>query len=481
MNRTLLPAAACAAALFLGAATARAQDNPTTRILFGDLHVHTTYSPDTKTGFGTGPLKDPGYACRAARAQGLDFVAITDHDFGLTASNWTDTQTLVNAQYQPGQFTTFLGYEWTSTSSYVYQKDTGAREVYLEGYGHRCVIFRTADVPGEVFRYTDPRYDTPEELWGALAAWKAGAAGRDALTIPHTPMEDVITEVTDNRERHLDSTVDWSHVNAEFQRLVEVFSKHGSSEGFDGVDPATVSAQMAVLQDPASTPQQRQEVLQRFYLPVHSYATWPQHSVQYALGLWRGAPPADREKYRLGLIADTDDHQAAPGSVAETDTTIVWQANGGVVAVHATDNTREAIFEALRARRVYATSGPRIRLWLDASTDRGSCTMGGSVTAGAAPTLVMRAIPDGAPRIEAFEIVKDGRLVATVAPTAALNAFSATWTDPQFTGDACYYVRALQGATTTYYSVNFGSNQHLEPYSLRERAWSSPVWVEKAQ
>jgi hypothetical protein len=87
----------------------------------------------------------------------------------------------------------------------------------------------------------------------------------------------------------------------------------------------------------------------------------------------------------MGIIGSTDDHLAAPGSTAETDATELWQANGALVAVHARDNTREAIFEALRARRVYATSGARIRLWFDVQTDKGTVRMGSAIMSSIRP------------------------------------------------------------------------------------------------
>jgi hypothetical protein len=77
-------------------------------------------------------------------------------------------------------------------------------------------------------------------------------------------------------------------------------------------------------------------------------------------------------------------------------------------------------------------------------------------------------------------VIKNGVKVATIAPSSqVLNVYGAQWPDPSFSGDAVYYVRALQSATPTYYAVD--NAKPLEEYSLSERAWSSPVYVTKVK
>ncbi len=76
--------------------------------------------------------------------------------------------------------------------------------------------------------------------------------------------------------------------------------------------------------------------------------------------------------YQLGFIASTDTHDAAPGGVEEWRDDLPGSApnprsgrnSGGLVAVWAEENSRSAIFNALRRREVYATSGPRISVRL---------------------------------------------------------------------------------------------------------------------
>ncbi len=131
------------------------------------------------------------------------------------------------------------------------------------------------------------------------------------------------------------------------------------------------------------------------FLPAFSYR--PQQSAQYALAL-RGRDEQDR--FRFGLIGSSDNHRARPGAGykelglgAMTDgnrPVPAWTQDddgfgaglvrrmttprrvdafyytGGLVAVHAAQRERGAIFDALHRREVYGTSGPRIQLWFDA-------------------------------------------------------------------------------------------------------------------
>jgi hypothetical protein len=76
------------------------------------------------------------------------------------------------------------------------------------------------------------------------------------------------------------------------------------------------------------------------------------------------AEDALRQGLRVGFICATDDHSGRPGTsppTAQPD----FGHHGGLAAVYARTNTREAIWEALRARRCYGTTGPRILLWTE--------------------------------------------------------------------------------------------------------------------
>ncbi len=477
LARTVVP-------LFLFCAAALAQDAGRYDIYYGDLHTHTTYSPDASIHFGARHYEDPGWACVQARRNGLDFLAVTDHDFALGPRKWELTQLQVNRQNQPGVFTTFLGYEWTSMTSTITYGN--ADVTFRKGSGHRCVIFNDRDVPQQIYRCIDPRYDEPKELWAELRKWLEGHPEADVLTIPHSPMSDEeVLYSTRAGDFYLrgDQTVDWNDVDSEFQTLVEIFSKHGNSEGSDGLettDPRRFEATYGALK--SGNRALLQQALRTWYLPVESFDTYAEHSVQTALNRWLDPNEETPEGYKLGIIASTDDHTAKPGCVQEDGEEITWPCHGGLVAVHATENTREGIWEALRAKRVYGTSGARIELWFEVEADGTREAMGGTLSCASRPRLVMRAKGENGQRIERFDVIKNGALYRQIRPRRTLGEWKAEFVDESFDRNACYYVRAVQEETLTWYRADMAlEDSPMQAFRLGERAWSSPVWVEKAE
>jgi hypothetical protein len=102
-------------------------------VYYGHLHNHTSYSD----GQGT-----PVLAYSTAKANGLNFFGLAEHSNALTPTEWSDTQTAADAAYVPGVFTTFCGFEWTTSN-----------------YGHLAVI----NAPSLILT-TDANYDTFPEL-----------------------------------------------------------------------------------------------------------------------------------------------------------------------------------------------------------------------------------------------------------------------------------------------------------------------------
>ncbi len=162
----------------------------------------------------------------------------------------------------------------------------------------------------------------PSDLWARLEA-----GGFDYITIPHHPAKG--TSAIISPETNM--STDWDYVNPSRQPLVEVFSVHGSSD-YEGC-PDEVDGFVS------------------------------ERSVEAALNLWLST---GNSGYQLGIIASTDGHLSRPGSVEpETPENMVHQEGdytGGLVAALATGKTREAIWDALVHRRVYGTTGPRIKI-----------------------------------------------------------------------------------------------------------------------
>ena len=243
---------------------------------------------------------------------------------------------------------------------------------------------------------------TLPELWKALR-------GETALTIPHHTLK-------------MPEVVDWTDTDdPDLRRNFEIFSAHGLSEAFDPAHPLAVEQSLFTN---ASTTQRRGTSAQR---------AW-------------------EDGLRLSTLASSDDHRAHPG-----------MPHQGLIAVRAAALTREDVFDAMRERRTYATTGARILLEFTA----GGIEMGGE---GRSPRPVaIRASAVGTDVIEVVEVLRHVvgrpgfRVVASLRPQA--DRFDWDVTDDPGPGAAIYYVRL---------------RQHGLVRGVVAMAWSSPVWITAA-
>jgi len=258
--------------------------------------------------------------------------------------------------------------------------------------------------------------------------------------------------------------------------------------------------------------------------------------------------------YRVGVIASTDTHAGTPGRVAEDDYTGhlgnaeddledrlrepglvpggIFDSPGGLAAVWAKENSRSAIFDALRRKETYGTSGPRMAVrffggWdlpdglcsrsdLVAVADETGVPMGGTLDpsdATGAPRFVVSAQmdPEGVP-LQRVQIIKgwtdatgasqisvvdvaggdDGAEVdlGTCAPqTMGTTTLCGSWVDPDFDPGqpAFYYARVLEDPTCRWSwrdCIALDPADRPEvcedesiPKTVQERAWTSPIWV----
>lgn len=275
---------------------------------------------------------------------------------------WDEIRAAAEAAYdrtEACRFTSFVGYEWSS--------NPGTYNL------HRNVIFRNERVPDRPIGYFDEPW--PEDLWAALdrACLDAGT-GCDVLTIPHNSnlSGGRMFDPVDKAGAPIDAA--YAEKRAAMEPLVEVFQHKGSSECWPGSPAGDELCGFEELP---------YDNLANAHLDVESTPT-PQDFVRDALGAGLeleaelGANP-----YRYGLVASTDTHLGAPGSVAEVAfpghggagqsnrdelpaglTDLVAFNPGGLAVVWAEENSREGIFRAMLRKEVYGTSGPRITLRL---------------------------------------------------------------------------------------------------------------------
>lgn len=301
--------------------------------------------------------------------------------------------------------------------------------------GQTCV--RVADEPRELWQWLREGYADPE----------LAAAGYDVIAIPHGTawgMTKVATDwsIQSGAEQH----------DAEIQRLIEVYSGHGNSEEWrdpdaDGwescfVRAARLEAARCRL-DSVVEARCRPRVEAALRSARVSFPTRPEHwgrcsqcpdcfkpaerytpsgSVQTALAMRDVADDGSvRSAFRFGFIAATDDHSSRPASVMERRALADWTMGvmfppsvgsgfavpgrnaveaervasyfypGGLVAVHAARRDREEIWQALRRREVYGTSGPRIALWFDAVREGRRYPMGSELAGHRSPRFEVEA------------------------------------------------------------------------------------------
>jgi len=569
---------------------------------FGDLHVHTQLSYDAFL-FGTRAGPDDAYrfaeggsiqhpAGRSMQLdRPLDFLAVTDHakylgmlramhdpdsmagnhpaaqmvreansterraeafrtirpytegkdheavlNLEVVRSAWQEIIEAAERHNDPGSFTTLIGYEFTTYGP-------------SGGNLHRNVIFRSANVPELPFSRIDSQ--NPEDLWDWMDRQRD--LGREALAIPHNSngSNGEMFQRTDWAGNPMDE--DYAQQRMRNEPLVEVTQVKGTSETHPMLSPNDEWAAFEIFPNRIASELESQ--------PPGSYVR-DAYRRGLEMSIASGANP-----YRFGLIGASDTHVSA-GSFEESDywskvglldaTPVLrgsvpsdvdgeqyqdtyyslWGASG-LTGVWAEDNTREAIFDALRRKETFATSGPRIRLrvfggfQLDSVPTGVADPMAGAKLKGtpmggtldrdevvSSPGLFVWALrdPEGAP-LQRIQVIKgwvsaDGRshervydavcsdglkvdpnsrrcpdngaLVrltdCSISSDVGADELSTLWVDPDFhpAQEAFYYVRVLQNPTcrwSTWDAVRAGvqPRENLAP-TIQERAWSSPVW-----
>ncbi|MFO0587170.1 MAG: DUF3604 domain-containing protein [Polyangiaceae bacterium] len=511
-----------------------------------DTDVCKSYRPPESSFLGLGIGTDP--PVRAEFCQGTTMC--TD----AVGPVWRNIQDAAEAAYDRSAtcgFTSFVAYEYS-----------------LSPFGtnlHRNVIFRNAKtVAAPITTYEAP---SPEKLWTMLRAQCSDAGeGCDVLAIPHNSnlSNGQMFHVETHDKRTAEEQRAAAEARASMEPLVEIFQHKGDSECINGL-PSVPGA-----------PDELCDMEKQVRPPYDDCgrdgtgwgangglgcASWRDY-VRGALetGLMEeeriGANP-----FKLGIIASTDTHNGTPGRVDEAsfrghlglsdDTpellltgnavaaTPILANPGGLAGVWAEENSRDAIFDALRRRETFGTSGPRISVRLFAGWDfegdlcgapdlvaqgyaRGA-PMGGDLppapSASIAPSIVVTALrdpgtaekpgallqraqviklwigPDGEPRESVIDVAGDAENGATVdtstcAPKGpGAESLCAVWRDPDFdpARPALYYARVVENPTCRWsahlcatLSPEKRAALHCDalpvPATIQERAWTSPVW-----
>ena len=364
-------------------------------------------------------------------------------------SMWEQIASKADAYYEPGKFTTFIGYEWTSPGR-------------KGGNLHRVVVFRDdAKLVTQVLPFSRYTSRNPEDLWKYFGAYEKLTGGR-VIAIPHNGN-------LSNGEMFFTNDFNGSPFNTRYavmrsywEPVVEVTQTKGDSETHPLLSPndefadyerwnswAGRAAKQWTTDDGGKWEALKPETKRYEYARSVLQLGLRQQSIT-------GANP-----FKFGMIGSTDSHTALSaveeanflGKTGDSEpslsrlfhrtapydqfmTSINWEiAASGLTAIWATGNTRSELFAALKRKEVYATTGPRINIrffggWEFSAGDekhpdlgslgyRNGIPMGSDLTQapdGASPTFLIQAIkdPDGA-NLDRIQIVKgwlgfDGQL-----------------------------------------------------------------------
>jgi len=448
---------------------------------------------------------------------------------------------------EPGRFTAIIGFEWTS----------GPKGDNL----HRNVLFRDGkDKADQIIPLS--YYDTgdPEDLWAWMAAYEKKTGGK-MLAIPHNGNLSnglMFDDVTLTTKKPLDR--DYAERRMRWEPIYETTQPKGDGEthpalsrndefaNFERWDKGSFGP---VLKTPDMLP--REYTREAFKRGLAYEAKLGVNPFKFGL--------IGSTDMHTGLVTTTEDNFFGKVAVLEPsadpirfDEVIVGRvpadrarsnqhlaretSASGLAAVWARDNTREALWDAMARKEVYATTGTRLVVRVFGGFDftaqdlersdfaeqgyKRGVPMGGdlkSASAGKSPAFLVRAMrdADGA-NLDRIQVIKgwldasgktqekiydvawsddrkpgaNGKLppvgntvnVKEASYTNSIGApvLTAYWKDPSFDPKlrAFYYVRVLEIPTprwTTYDAKIFGVKLPTDvPASIQDRAYTSPIW-----
>jgi hypothetical protein len=408
------------------------------RVFFGELHLHTAYSFDAWSLFGTKTTPEQAYefaegkaitvkGVPAKRAWPLDFAAVTDHSenmgvmnqlddphsqFSMTEvgkkiianpasafyilknavdhhqpiqemnakgamrSAWQREMDAANGAYQPGRFTTFVAYEWSSMAQGKYNL-------------HRNVIFSGDRAPQP---FTSADSGNPEDLWTYLE--RARANGVDALAIPHNANVSggLMFDWNMSDGRPIDEA--YAQRRALNEPLTEIVQNKGQSDTLPELSGSDEFANFEVFDHLLTHPEQKSAPHGSYVREAYGRGLVIQQAVganPYKMGVVGAAdmhnglsasdesataggpfaidpktmlPKGDDAKRALGLLPSPAliDEAAEASGQPHVNEDLTMFSSAGLTGVWAEQNTRASIFAALKRKETFATSGTRIRV-----------------------------------------------------------------------------------------------------------------------
>ena len=461
----------------------------------------------------------------------------------FTRTIWDRYLKIAEQYNDPGRFTTIIGYEWTSTE---------------DGNNlHRNVLYRdAADLARRMLPYTTDESFNPEDLWKWMERYEEKTGGR-VLTLAHNGnlSNGIMFPVEVNPATGQPLTGDYAKNRIRWEPLYEITQIKGDGETHPFLSPNDEFADY--------------ETWDQGNLNLSVAKTNDMLQYEYAREGLKNGLKLERalgtNPYKFGLVGSTDAHTGLATAAEENffgkhagtepgphraehvvgqfgdKKYMGWEmVASGYAGVWATENTREALFDAMMRKEVYGTTGPRMLVrffggWDFVAADANSrqpgavgytkgVPMGGDLhaaPAGKSPTFLVAALKDPySGNLDRVQVVKgwldksgkthekvydvvwsdahkrrpgaDGKLPAVGNTVDVKNAtwtntigdpeLITVWTDPHFDPkqSAFYYARVIEIPTprwTAYDAKRYGVTMPAEVEMITtERAYTSPIW-----
>lgn len=456
----------------------------------------------------------------------------------IIASTWQRQIEIANKHYEPGKFTTFPAYEWTSSPA----NTTDPNNTFAANM-HRNVIYRGDKVSAIPFSSFDSQ--NPEELWKWMEKEKKD--GIDLIAIPHNAnMSNGLMYAVETFEgQPMDAA--YAKLRMDNEPINEVAQIKGQSmshpllnrnDEFSNFEIYAFT--FAVGPPPASQPQGSyvREAYQNGLKMQQSEGFNPfQFGVIGSSDGHNSASPSDEDNYfgKLGNVdGNPETRMASSGGDRFLRSKLMSAA--GLAGVWAEENNRSSIYASMTRKEVFATSGPRIQVrmfvsddfdinfnskdWVKSAYDQG-VPMGGTFNASEKkPHVVVWAAKDpmsanldriqiikqwvdksGQAQETIFDVAYDesrqkdasGKLLPITNTVDVKNAtytneygaavLQSIWVDETYEPgqNPLYLARVLEVPTprwSTYDAKALGIEvPNNVDASIQERAWSSPVWI----